>query len=1177
MKRIIMIGGCCAFFWSFAFCGIGLSAEFHGVSELNTGCFFFKGSSFSIHYIHHAVSKFMALSGDGSTVVSGRLNSQNLCEPYSWTVKGGRKWLGFSEPPQQGHRQSFATAVSYDGSVIAGRTRINEVRLWWGPILTGFYVDEVKGFVWKNNFFTGLPWIPDESYEALPYDITGNGAVVVGDSWEGEVSFDGYVFPWHRAVKWDYGITDLGTDDEADSVAYAVSGDGSVIVGVVGDVDDWWHPAIHKGGGWQRMAILSGATCPVRCNMAVGVSVDGKKAVGHLYDGTKSAPALWDTTSLQPFFLSQLPGKTEGGTAYDVSGLVDIPAFSGKGYIAGGALEGQAVIWKVDQTQQSSSAERVEDVLTSLQLGTQIKGWKLSYVFQVSDDGKTLAGLGINPNGQWWIWYADLDAPPPANDDCDDAQDISVPGSHTQKKQLQGTTRNATHDVYQGCSSGKRLSVWYRFNAPAEGFLALDLCGSNTLQDPALSVFTDCWVGTERACSTGCSGIPCTEPCLLEDALVKVEKGEDYYVMVSSKDGVPGSSFTLNYQFLPINDACTEGFFLAAPSEIPGQTRLATADAVQACQGVNVTAPGVWYKVVGNGHLLTASTCDSMTDFDTQISVYCSGCSTPTCVAANNDDGSCGQKSSVTWCSASGMVYDVFVHGLGSATGNFKLKIIDTGTSCTWSINCHPVNEDCQQAIPLSQGTIMVDNSGTNPLGPIASDCGGYHPIWFTYTTQCDGEVTIDTVQKTLGTLDDTILSIYESCDGPELVCNDDYDFVQFGKRSAVILSSPGGRKYRIRASSYAAYDVGTFPLRVTEVIDPVDIVPWSLPVAGEHAEYVYQLPVSGGCPFSFDGERGLYSIKVDDMPPGMNVDNGGRLWGIPEASGRYSFIVNVGDKDLSTLDDSETYTLQVRAANDKCEDATYINEGLYLFGNQDMDTDGPEEPGLCSTKSPNVYSDLWFRYESLCTGMAKVDLCGSSFDTKVVVYVDDCPRGPSAVYCNDDACIDKSQLEFPVEMARHYLIRVGGAYSNTQGNGELIVTCFNDCNGNGVNDLDDIESGFSLDCNQDGHPDDCIGHEYVCNDDNPCTDDTCTQSGCVFKINDANSCQDGDICNGQERCESGICIPGTPPEPGCCVFDEDDDGDVDGLDLAVFPIHYPLVDLTKFLEEYGRNNCLTP
>ena len=55
-------------------------------------------------------------------------------------------------------------------------------------------------------------------------------------------------------------------------------------------------------------------------------------------------------------------------------------------------------------------------------------------------------------------------------------------------------------------------------------------------------------------------------------------------------------------------------------------------------------------------------------------------------------------------------------------------------------------------------------------------------------------------------------------------------------------------------------------------------------------------------------------------------------------------------------------------------------------------------------------------------------------------------------------------------------------------------------------------------------------GTPLVCDDGNPCTDDGCDPAvGCVSVANDANDCQDADVCNGAESCVAGICQPGTP------------------------------------------------
>ena len=54
-------------------------------------------------------------------------------------------------------------------------------------------------------------------------------------------------------------------------------------------------------------------------------------------------------------------------------------------------------------------------------------------------------------------------------------------------------------------------------------------------------------------------------------------------------------------------------------------------------------------------------------------------------------------------------------------------------------------------------------------------------------------------------------------------------------------------------------------------------------------------------------------------------------------------------------------------------------------------------------------------------------------------------------------------------------------------------------------------------------------GTALVCNDNNPCTDDTCAPTtGCVYTNDNTNSCSDGNICNGTETCLAGVCQAGT-------------------------------------------------
>jgi cysteine-rich repeat protein len=57
----------------------------------------------------------------------------------------------------------------------------------------------------------------------------------------------------------------------------------------------------------------------------------------------------------------------------------------------------------------------------------------------------------------------------------------------------------------------------------------------------------------------------------------------------------------------------------------------------------------------------------------------------------------------------------------------------------------------------------------------------------------------------------------------------------------------------------------------------------------------------------------------------------------------------------------------------------------------------------------------------------------------------------------------------------------------------------------------------------------DCIGSgELTCNDNNPCTQDTCNSTnGCTFLPEDGGPCSDNNACTEGDLCSSGQCLPG--------------------------------------------------
>ena len=140
----------------------------------------------------------------------------------------------------------------------------------------------------------------------------------------------------------------------------------------------------------------------------------------------------------------------------------------------------------------------------------------------------------------------------------------------------------------------------------------------------------------------------------------------------------------------PTNDACGDAIELSCNTTVTGSTAQATPDTAPTCDGVSVTAPGVWYTFTGSSRIVNLNTCGS--GYDTKLSVYTGSCTDGLVCVAGNDDF-CGLQSSVTFVPLQGVQYYVLVHGFGSGTGNFSLEY------------------DCQSPLPRTQNgnTIAED------------------------------------------------------------------------------------------------------------------------------------------------------------------------------------------------------------------------------------------------------------------------------------------------------------------------------------------------------------------------------------------------------------------------------------------------------------------------------------
>jgi probable HAF family extracellular repeat protein len=191
--------------------------------------------------------------------------------------------LGYLPPVIAGEEAviSNAEGVSGDGSVAVGWNYFN------GPCSSGEFGTQcdarIGGFTW-----TGVGGLaPFTPATALPRDVSGSGAVIVGDGVNGANL---------EAFRYDPvgGFALLGRlSGHARSAANAVSADGSTVVGQssVGSTP-WQAFRWTQAGGIQGLGNLGGGAAGG--SEAFGVSGDGSLVVGTSPSDTGSAAFIWD-------------------------------------------------------------------------------------------------------------------------------------------------------------------------------------------------------------------------------------------------------------------------------------------------------------------------------------------------------------------------------------------------------------------------------------------------------------------------------------------------------------------------------------------------------------------------------------------------------------------------------------------------------------------------------------------------------------------------------------------------------------------------------------------------------------------------------------------------------------------------------------------------------------------
>jgi hypothetical protein len=81
-----------------------------------------------------------------------------------------------------------------------------------------------------------------------------------------------------------------------------------------------------------------------------------------------------------------------------------------------------------------------------------------------------------------------------------------------------------------------------------------------------------------------------------------------------------------------------------------------------------------------------------------------------------------------------------------------------------------PANDDCSSATPVGEGVHFFESSEASADGTASCRTSSGKDVWFAYTPSSNGTARF----TTCGSQFDTVLSLYSSCGGSELYCNDD-------------------------------------------------------------------------------------------------------------------------------------------------------------------------------------------------------------------------------------------------------------------------------------------------------------------------------------------------------------------------------------------------------------------
>lgn len=314
----------------------------------------------------------VAISTDGTTVVGNNQAVPNERRAWKWRASTGQVVL----PTIPGYTfAESAVGVSSDGSVVLG------------SIGEGNLPSQIVTALWRENQSTTV--IPD-LYQ--PLGISGDGSTVVG-------KVDGS--PNNNAARrWTQATETQPLGELAPgpynvgwtSVAYATNFDGSIVVGSAyvqyqsNPPRASGTPMIWTPSGGARVLLNNGS-------LVLGAGITDMTPDGSVFVGTALINGV-----------DQLFRYTDAGGYQFISSNGNTISFPTRT-----SDDGNTIISRLTYWTPQTGAISLQQALTLS--GCDFTGWTIQEVIDISGDGRTLVGNGLNPQGVQEAWIATIPTP----------------------------------------------------------------------------------------------------------------------------------------------------------------------------------------------------------------------------------------------------------------------------------------------------------------------------------------------------------------------------------------------------------------------------------------------------------------------------------------------------------------------------------------------------------------------------------------------------------------------------------------------------------------------------------------------------------------------------------------------------------------------------------------------